>query len=71
MYAYIVNSQGRQNEPQEWGEFLHQPGVKYTDYNRIMDEIISETDAKTGDSGRILHVMMEISMSKVVVEMYN
>ncbi|KAF9319667.1 vacuolar protein sorting-associated protein 1 [Linnemannia elongata] len=29
-----------------------------------MGEIISETYAKTGDSGRILHVMMEISMSK-------
>ncbi|KAF9424981.1 vacuolar protein sorting-associated protein 1, partial [Podila epigama] len=26
-------------EPEEWGEFLHQPGVKYTDFNLIREEI--------------------------------
>ena len=33
--------------PEEWGEFLHKPGVKFTDFSQIRDEIISETDAKT------------------------
>lgn len=35
-------------EPEEWGEFLHQPGVKYTDFNLIRDEIVRDTEAKTG-----------------------
>ncbi|KAF9081846.1 vacuolar protein sorting-associated protein 1, partial [Mortierella sp. AD031] len=35
-------------EPEEWGEFLHQPGVKYTDFNLIREEIVRDTEAKTG-----------------------
>ncbi|KAG0332477.1 vacuolar protein sorting-associated protein 1, partial [Podila horticola] len=35
-------------EPEEWGEFLHQPGVKYTDFNLIRQEIERDTEAKTG-----------------------
>jgi dynamin 1-like protein len=37
-----------QDEPEEWGEFLHQPGVKYTDFNKIRDEIVHDTEIKTG-----------------------
>ncbi|KAF9571000.1 vacuolar protein sorting-associated protein 1 [Mortierella alpina] len=40
-------------EPEEWGEFLHQPGVKYTDFNQIRDEIVRDTDAKTGKNAGI------------------
>ncbi|KAG9323574.1 hypothetical protein KVV02_004824 [Mortierella alpina] len=40
-------------EPEEWGEFLHQPGVKYTDFNLIRDEIVRDTDAKTGKNAGI------------------
>ncbi|PWW72791.1 hypothetical protein C7212DRAFT_354378 [Tuber magnatum] len=32
----------------EWGEFLHIPGQKFHDFNKIRDEIVKETDAKTG-----------------------
>ncbi|KAG0133727.1 Dynamin central region-domain-containing protein [Tuber indicum] len=32
----------------EWGEFLHIPGQKFYDFNRIREEIVKETDAKTG-----------------------
>ncbi|KAF9206110.1 vacuolar protein sorting-associated protein 1 [Haplosporangium sp. Z 27] len=43
----------QKKEPEEWGEFLHQPGVKYTDFNLIRDEIVRDTDAKTGKNAGI------------------
>ncbi|KAF9901876.1 vacuolar protein sorting-associated protein 1 [Linnemannia zychae] len=42
-----------QKEPEEWGEFLHQPGVKYTDFNLIREEIVRDTEAKTGKNAGI------------------
>ncbi|KAF9096613.1 vacuolar protein sorting-associated protein 1 [Mortierella sp. AM989] len=45
--------QDQKKEPEEWGEFLHQPGVKYTDFNLIRDEIVRDTDAKTGKNAGI------------------
>lgn len=38
-------------KPQEYGEFAHKPGEIFTDFNKINDEIIKETDRVTG-SGR-------------------
>ena len=32
----------------EWGEFLHIPGQKFYDFNKIRQEIVKETDSKTG-----------------------
>ncbi|KAA8910446.1 Dynamin central region-domain-containing protein [Sphaerosporella brunnea] len=32
----------------EWGEFLHIPGQKFYDFNKIREEIIRETEAKAG-----------------------
>jgi dynamin 1-like protein len=32
----------------EWGEFLHMPGQKFFDFNKIREEIIRETDSKAG-----------------------
>ena len=32
----------------EWGEFLHIPGQKFHDFNKIREEIVRETDQKTG-----------------------
>ena len=32
----------------EWGEFLHVPGQKYYDFNKIREEIVKETEAKAG-----------------------
>ncbi|KAG0265798.1 vacuolar protein sorting-associated protein 1 [Actinomortierella ambigua] len=43
----------KENEPEEWGEFLHQPGVKYTDFNLIREEIERDTELKTGKNAGI------------------
>lgn len=33
---------------EEWGEFLHKPGVKFYDFDKIRQEIVDDTDRKTG-----------------------
>ncbi|CEP11717.1 hypothetical protein [Parasitella parasitica] len=38
---------GKDNE-NEWGEFLHLPGQKFYDFNKIRDEIVKDTELKTG-----------------------
>ncbi|KAJ3092018.1 vacuolar protein sorting-associated protein 1 [Quaeritorhiza haematococci] len=40
----------RKNEdnPEEWGEFLHQPGKKYFNFDEIRQEIVNDTEAKCG-----------------------
>ncbi|KAI8801563.1 Dynamin central region-domain-containing protein [Cladochytrium replicatum] len=42
-------------EPEEWGEFLHIPGKKFTDFNEIREEIVRDTEAKSGKSGISAH----------------
>ena len=37
----------------EWGEFLHIPGQKFFDFNKIRQEIVRETDSKTGRNAGI------------------
>ncbi|PPR03936.1 hypothetical protein CVT26_001141 [Gymnopilus dilepis] len=37
----------------EWGEFLHLPGEKFYDFNKIRDEIVRDTEAKTGKNAGI------------------
>ncbi|KAK7689034.1 vacuolar protein sorting-associated protein 1 [Cerrena zonata] len=37
----------------EWGEFLHLPGQKFYDFNKIRDEIVRDTEAKTGRNAGI------------------
>ncbi|ORX88564.1 hypothetical protein K493DRAFT_410947 [Basidiobolus meristosporus CBS 931.73] len=44
---------GKQEEAEEWGEFLHLPGVKFTDFNKIREEIVKETESKTGKNAGI------------------
>lgn len=39
--------------PDEWGEFLHKPGEKFFDFNKIRDEIVRDTEIKTGKNGGI------------------
>ncbi|KAF9265761.1 hypothetical protein L218DRAFT_942596 [Marasmius fiardii PR-910] len=39
--------------PDEWGEFLHLPGQKFHDFNKIREEIVRDTDAKTGRNAGI------------------
>ncbi|KAI8997420.1 Dynamin central region-domain-containing protein [Pilobolus umbonatus] len=40
-------SDNEENES-EWGEFLHLPGQKFFDFNKIREEIIKDTELKTG-----------------------
>ncbi|TFK43015.1 Dynamin central region-domain-containing protein [Crucibulum laeve] len=37
----------------EWGEFLHLPGEKFYDFNKIREEIVRDTEAKTGKNAGI------------------
>ncbi|KAJ5272390.1 Vacuolar protein sorting-associated protein 1 [Penicillium angulare] len=37
----------------EYGEFLHMPGQKYFDFNKIRDEIVRETETKVGKNAGI------------------
>ncbi|KAF8061605.1 P-loop containing nucleoside triphosphate hydrolase protein [Lyophyllum atratum] len=37
----------------EWGEFLHLPGEKFYDFHKIRDEIVRDTEAKTGKNAGI------------------
>ncbi|ODQ77247.1 hypothetical protein BABINDRAFT_67793 [Babjeviella inositovora NRRL Y-12698] len=37
-----------ENNADEWGEFLHLPGKKFYNFDEIRQEIVRETDAKTG-----------------------
>lgn len=37
----------------EYGEFLHIPGQKFYDFNKIRDEIVRETEAKVGRNAGI------------------
>ncbi|PFH52461.1 hypothetical protein AMATHDRAFT_74250 [Amanita thiersii Skay4041] len=39
--------------PDEWGEFLHLPGEKFFNFNKIRDEIVRDTEAKTGKNAGI------------------
>ena len=49
----LVNSQrkggGHSNGTAAFGEFLHQPGKKFYDFDEIRDEIAAETDRTTGN----------------------
>ena len=38
---------------EEWGEFLHKPGVKLHDFSKIREEIVAETDRKLGGSKNV------------------
>lgn len=37
-----------ENNPDEWGEFLHLPGQKFHDFHKIRDEIVRDTEKMTG-----------------------
>lgn len=40
-------AEGEENK-NEWGEFLHLPGQKFYDFNKIREEIVKDTELKTG-----------------------
>ncbi|KAI0166824.1 vacuolar sorting protein 1 [Hypoxylon sp. FL1284] len=49
----VANSSDKAANPDEWGEFLHIPGQKFYDFNKIRDEISRETEAKVGRNSGI------------------
>lgn len=49
----LVNTTDKAANQDEWGEFLHIPGQKFYDFNKIRDEISRETEAKVGRNAGI------------------
>lgn len=49
----IEGSTDKAANADEWGEFLHIPGQKLYDFNKIRDEISRETEAKVGRNAGI------------------
>ncbi|KAL8666223.1 MAG: hypothetical protein Q9168_007537 [Polycauliona sp. 1 TL-2023] len=43
----------KENNAEEWGEFLHIPGQKFHDFGKIREEIVKETESKTGRNAGI------------------
>ncbi|KAK0510651.1 hypothetical protein JMJ35_007083 [Cladonia borealis] len=48
-----MDTTDKQANVDEWGEFLHIPGQKFFDFNKIREEIVKETDSKTGRNAGI------------------
>lgn len=48
-----MKTSDRESNIDEWGEFLHIPGQKFHDFNKIRDEIVKETESKTGRNAGI------------------
>ncbi|KAF2465181.1 uncharacterized protein BDR25DRAFT_306827 [Lindgomyces ingoldianus] len=48
-----IKTSDAESNVHEWGEFLHIPGQKFHDFNKIRDEIVRETDSKTGRNAGI------------------
>jgi hypothetical protein len=44
----VDKMQLNQNNPDEWGEFLHLPGQKFHDFHKIREEIVRDTEKMTG-----------------------
>ncbi|KAH9842986.1 Dynamin central region-domain-containing protein [Rhodofomes roseus] len=51
--AANIKSEDPNANPDEWGEFLHLPGEKFYDFNKIRVEIVRDTEAKTGKNAGI------------------
>lgn len=48
-----IETTDKESNLEEWGEFLHIPGQKFYDFNKIRDEIVKETESKTGKNAGI------------------
>lgn len=49
----VEGTTDKESNVDEWGEFLHIPGQKFHDFNKIREEIVRETDSKTGRNAGI------------------
>jgi len=50
------------NSPQEWGEFLHKKGVKFTRFDDIRGEIEADTDRITGSNKGISNLPINLRL---------
>jgi dynamin GTPase len=57
-----LNSNNEPRNTPEYGEFLHQPGKKYTDFNDIRKEIEAETDRMTGSNKGISDIPINLKV---------
>ncbi|KAL8740230.1 MAG: hypothetical protein Q9190_007046 [Brigantiaea leucoxantha] len=48
-----IKTSDKESNSEEWGEFLHIPGQKFYDFNKIREEIVKETESKTGRNAGI------------------
>jgi replication fork clamp-binding protein CrfC len=55
-------SSGLEDPEDEWGEFLHQAGRKYSNFHEIRDEIARETDRVTGENKGISSVPINLKI---------
>eukprot|EP00123_Amoebidium_parasiticum_P012118 comp21132_c0_seq2/m.28575 comp21132_c0_seq2/g.28575 ORF comp21132_c0_seq2/g.28575 comp21132_c0_seq2/m.28575 type:complete len:709 (-) comp21132_c0_seq2:634-2760(-) len=46
--VYVPARPNARDAPTEWGEFLHKPGEKFYDFDKIREEIVRDTDRETG-----------------------
>lgn len=55
-----INGKDKAANADEWGEFLHLPGEKFYDFHKIRDEIVRDTEAKTGRNAGISPVPINL-----------
>lgn len=53
LIATQLPSKPGETNPDEWGEFLHLPGEKFHDFSKIREEIVRDTELKTGKNAGI------------------
>lgn len=54
------DEQTNEDNADEWGEFLHLPGKKFHNFDEIRQEIVRETDLKTGKNAGISAVPINL-----------
>ncbi|KAF8520174.1 Dynamin central region-domain-containing protein [Hysterangium stoloniferum] len=70
-FSQTANSTNPINE-NEWGEFLHLPGEKFYDFQKIRAEIIKDTEAKTGkNAGMSIFLCIGISPQPINLRIYS
>ncbi|PVV02492.1 hypothetical protein BB560_003054 [Smittium megazygosporum] len=67
----LINIEKSKDEKEpnvDYGEFLHIPGKKFTDFSKIRDEIVRETELKTGKNAGIssLPINLTVYSSRVL-----
>jgi vacuolar protein sorting-associated protein 1 len=53
-----------EENPDEWGEFLHLPGQKFYDFHKIREEIAKDTELKTGKNAGKQSVCLQVRSAR-------